>query len=394
MNPLRKLQGFNQSIWYDNLEHSMIVSGELRRMISEDGLTGVTSNPTIFEKAINGTDDYDAILDDILKRHPDFNGRNLFFEMAIQDIRAVADLLEPVYTDTKGVDGYVSLEVSPDLAHDTKGTVTEARQLWRRVARPNLMIKVPATQEGLPAIQALIADGININVTLLFSVERYKQVINAYLLGLESRVKRGQVLNNVASVASFFVSRVDQAVDKSLDHKLTSASPTERKSLEQLKGKIAIANCRVAYDLYREQFASSRFATLRESNAQAQRLLWASTGTKNPALSDILYVSSLIGDGTVNTLPPATYQAFRDHGEPQPSLPGNVQEARDQLASLKTLGIDMDTVTAELLTQGMASFSDSFQSLLSAMESKAIAINQAAYTSAQAKLKTQFGTSS
>ncbi len=394
MNPLRKLQGCNQSIWYDNLEHSMIVSGELRRMISEDGLTGVTSNPTIFEKAINGTHDYDAILDDILKRHPDFNGRNLFFEMAIQDIRAVADLLEPVYIDTGGVDGYVSLEVSPDLAHDTKGTVTEARQLWRRVARPNLMIKVPATQEGLPAIQALIADGININVTLLFSVERYKQVINAYMLGLESRVKRGQVLNNVASVASFFVSRVDQAVDKSLDHKIKSTSPTERQSLEQLKGKIAIANCRVAYDLYREQFASSRFATLRESNAQAQRLLWASTGTKNPALSDILYVSSLIGDGTVNTLPPATYRAFRDHGEPQPSLPGNVQEARDQLASLKTLGIDMDTVTAELLTQGMASFSDSFQSLLSAMESKAIAINQAAYTSAQAKLKTPFGTSS
>lgn len=391
MNSLRKLQGFNQSIWYDNLEHSMIVSGELRRMITEDGLTGVTSNPTIFEKAINATRDYDAILDDILRQHPDFNSRNLFYEMAIQDIRAVADLLEPVYVDTRGVDGYVSLEVSPDLAHDTKGTVTEARQLWRRVGRPNLMIKVPATQEGLPAIQALIADGININVTLLFSVERYNQVINAYMLGLESRLERGQPLQKVASVASFFVSRVDQAVDKLLDHKLGSGAPEARDSLAQLKGKIAIANCRVAYDLYRTQFATDRFATLRESGAQTQRLLWASTGTKNPALSDILYVTSLIGDGTVNTLPPATYQAFRDHGEARPALPGDVQQARDQLASLKALGINMDAVTAELLNQGMASFSDSFDSLLTAIGNKAIAITQAAYASAQAKLKAPFG---
>lgn len=385
MNPLRKLREFGQSVWYDNLERSMIVSGEFQRMITDDGLAGVTSNPTIFDKAINGTRDYDAALNALLEKRPDLSGRELFVEIAIDDIQRVADLLAPVHAAMAGADGFVSLEVSPDLAHDTKRTVAEARELWRRASRPNVMIKVPATDAGLPAIEALIADGINVNVTLLFSVARYRQVMDVYLCGLEKRLERGQTLNHVASVASFFVSRVDQAVDALLDARAGSGVATNQVHSGTLKGRIAIANSRIAYDIYRRTFASSRFARLREAGAQVQRLLWASTGVKNPAYGDTLYVSALIGDGTVNTMPPATYRAFREHGEPQRTLPGDVGEAQAQIAALEAAGIDLDAVTTQLLNQGVKSFADSYRSLLTAMDSKAVAILQAAYAQAQSR---------
>lgn len=362
-NPLRQLADFGQSVWYDNIQRTMITSGQLKRMIEEDGLRGITSNPTIFEKAINGSKDYDDYIVQLLTDHPRINTRDLFFSIAIRDIQEAADLLMPVYQQSNGVDGMISLEVSPDLAYDTEGTIAEARRLAKRVDRRNLMIKVPATKEGLPAIEAIIADGINVNVTLLFSVERYKEVIEAYTLGLESRLRRGQPVSKIASVASFFVSRVDAAVEQQMK---TNTSP----ELSAVAGKIGIANAKIAYSAYKQLFGAPRFAALKEAGAATQRLLWASTGTKNPNISDVIYLDNLIGPDTVNTVPPATYAAFKDHGTPQASLERDVDKARSDLAALAKAGVSLADITKQLEKDGVESFSKSFTTLLSALEGK------------------------
>lgn len=374
MNPLVELQNFGQSPWYDNIQRSMLRSGELERMIREEGLKGVTSNPTIFEKAINGSKDYDDALAHLLEHAPKQNSRDLFFSLAIEDIQQAADLLRPVYDQTDGCDGMISLEVSPDLAHDTPSTVAEARRLAARVNRPNLMIKVPATKEGLPVITALIADGINVNVTLLFSVARYEEVIEAYIAGLELAHKNGKPLHRIASVASFFVSRVDTLIDKLLDEKLKTAPPTEQARIKSAQGKAAIANAKLAYQSYERYFSTPRFGQLRKAGAHTQRLLWASTGVKNPAYSDVLYIESLIGPDTVNTIPPATYKAFKEHGKVRSTLKGGVDEARANLDLIHSLGIDLDAVTLQLENEGVDSFLGSFKTLLTAIDNKVAAL--------------------
>jgi transaldolase/transaldolase/glucose-6-phosphate isomerase len=368
MNPLRQLKQLGQSVWFDNIHRGMITTGELAQMISEDGLSGITSNPTIFEKAVTGSDEYDEAIAGLLNKQPDTDNRNLFFTLAIDDIRAAADLMLPVYRDANGHDGLVSLEVSPDLADDTENTVREARELWEKVNRPNLMIKVPATKAGIPAVEELTADGINVNATLLFAVSRYREVVDAYLSGLESRLRRGQHLDHVASVASFFVSRVDTAIDTLLEEHSDSTAHT-------LRGKVAIANAKKAYQVYLEMFNSERFAELGAAGAKTQRLLWASSGTKNPEYSDTLYIDNLIGPDTVNTIPPATYVAFKDHGRPAATLETGHDEALAQLQSLADLGIDLDQVTTQLEHAGVAAFASSFTNLLDAIGNKASEMN-------------------
>ena len=358
-NPLRRLNAAGQSVWYDNIQRAMLRSGELARLIAEDDLRGVTSNPAIFEKAITGSHDYDAALQQQRRLHPDRSSRELFYTLALEDISATADWLLPVYTVTGGVDGMVSLEVSPDLAYDTAATLREARELHARLARPNVMIKVPATEAGLPAIEQLIADGININVTLLFAISRYEQVVEAYLRGLERRLERGQPIDRIASVASFFVSRLDSL----LDPLLAQQSP-------ELQGAIAIANAKWAYERIQALFGGARFAALAAAGARPQRLLWASTSTKNPAYPDVLYVEALIGPQTVNTIPPATYAAFRDHGKVDLTLARDLDAARAQLARLAALGIDLAQVTARLEAEGVAAFAQAFEQLLGAINAK------------------------
>ncbi len=380
MNPLVDLQNYGQSPWYDNIQRAMLRSGELERMIREDGLKGVTSNPTIFEKAINGSQDYDDALAHLLEQNPAQNSRDLFYSLAIEDIQQAADLLRPVYDQTGGCDGMISLEVSPDLAHDTASSVAEARRLAARVNRPNLMIKVPATPEGLPVVTALIADGINVNVTLLFSVLRYEEVIEAYVSGLEQALQNGKPLNRIASVASFFVSRVDALIDKLLDEKIKTATPEQQALLKEAQGKAAIANAKVAYQSYERLFATPRFAKLREAGAHAQRLLWASTGVKNPNYSDVLYIDTLIGPDTVNTIPPATYKAFKEHGKAASTLQEGITDAHASIALLAKLGIDMDAVTQQLEDEGVESFINSFKTLLGAIEAKAAAMTDHART--------------
>lgn len=367
MNRLRQLQDFGQSIWFDNIHRAMLHNGELAAMIRDDGLRGITSNPTIFEKAITGSTDYDGAIAEILNAQPGITNRELFFNLAIQDIQGAADMLLPVYRETNGQDGYVSLEVGPDLAYDTKGTIEEAQRLWKRVNRPNLMIKVPATKAGLPVIEKLINDGINVNVTLLFSVQRYREVVDAYISGLEARLRRGQALNHVASVASFFVSRVDSAVDKILSGMSSSRSAELARSL---MGKMAIANAKLAYASFNEIFASKRFVALKEHGAQVQRLLWASTGTKSAEYSDVLYLDELIGPHTVNTVPPATYKAFKDHGNAKSTLAGGLDMAQKQFAQVTGLGVDMDKVTDALEKEGVDAFAKSFTNLLAAIDAK------------------------
>ena len=364
MNPLRRLQDFGQSIWYDNIERKMLHSGKLARLIDEDGLRGVTSNPTIFEKAISSSNDYDGSLAKWLHIETHQDSRSLFYNLAIEDIQGAADLLKPVYDETQGRDGYVSLEVSPDIAYDVKATIAEADRLHDRVNRPNLMIKVPATEEGVVAFENLVAKGINVNVTLLFSVARYKEVVDAYLAGLETRLRQGLTINNIASVASFFVSRVDSAVDKLLEQlKPNNAVAT-------LQGRTAIANAKLAYAWYQRVFESPQFETLRQAGANTQRLLWASTGTKNPEYSDVMYIDSLIGPDTVNTVPPTTYVAYKDHGQPRETLTEGLHEAEQQMATLKNIGIDLDAVTNKLEDDGVQSFASSFTNLLNAISAK------------------------
>lgn len=369
MNPLLRLQELGQSVWYDNIQRSMLTNGELARMISEDGLRGMTSNPTIFEKAINGSQEYDSALISLIQGGHGGDAREIFFDLAIDDIQAAADVFRPVHEQTN-VDGMVSLEVSPDLAYDTEATIAEAHRLWARVSRPNCMIKVPATREGLPAIRTLIAEGININVTLLFSLARYREVVEAYLAGLEARLQRGLRVDQVTSVASFFVSRVDTAVDAWLEERAREASPADAETYRSLQGKIAIANAKLAYHWHLEITQSSRFARLREAGAHPQRLLWASTGTKNPHYRDVLYVESLIGPDTVNTMPPATYNAFRDHGIVAPTLMEGLSQARTDMDRLGAAGLDLAAVTDRLEQEGVQSFAASFHTLLTAIEHK------------------------
>lgn len=366
MNNIHRLQTLGQSIWIDNIDRGMLDSGELERMIAEDGIGGITSNPSIFEKAISHGNHYNAAMIGQLARDPSQSGRELFYELAIEDIQAAADLFRPVYESSQGRDGMASLEVSPELAFDSEGTVREARELWRRVNRPNLMIKVPATREGVSAVRTLIADGININATLLFSVSRYVEIAEAFMAGLEARVANGQSIERIESVASFFVSRVDAAVES----RLADASAAQQ---QKFLGKVAIANARLAYRQWQRLFGSERFARLAAQGGRSQRLLWASTGTKNPDFSDVLYVDGLIGPETVNTVPPATLQAFIEHGKVSSSLlvEGGLEQAEALIEALQQAGIDLAAVTEELEKQGVEQFARSFSNLINVVQDKA-----------------------
>ena len=348
MNPVKALESHGQAVWLDFLARGFVAKGDLKKLIDTDGVKGVTSNPSIFEKAIGSSDEYDAPIGQALKRG-DRPVAELFEHLAVEDIQHAADVLRPVYDHLRGHDGFVSLEVSPYLAMDTKATITEAERLWKEVDRKNLMVKVPATAPGLPAIQHLIGEGISINITLLFSQKVYIKVAEAYLAGLEKYVAKGGDPSHIASVASFFVSRIDSATDKQLDEKIAQANdPSEKERLAALKGKIAIANAKLAYQEYKRLFSGARWDKLAAKGAKPQRLLWASTGTKNKDYSDVLYVEELIGPNTVNTVPPATLDAFRDHGKLRDSLEENVEEAKHVLAELEKSGISLDAITAEL----------------------------------------------
>jgi transaldolase/glucose-6-phosphate isomerase len=370
MNPVKELEKHGQAVWLDFLARGFIAKGELKRLIDEDGVKGVTSNPSIFEKAIDSSDEYDGPIGKALGRS-DRPVAELFEELAVEDIQNAADVLRPVYDAMHGKDGYVSLEVSPYLATDTKGTIAEARKLWKHVHRKNLMIKVPATEEGLPAIEQLISEGISVNITLLFSQKVYLQVAEAYITGLEKYVAGGGDPSHVASVASFFVSRIDTVVDKQLDERIAKANdPNEKERLAALKGKIAIANAKLAYQDYKKLITGERWEKLAANGAQPQRLLWASTGTKNKDYSDVLYVEELIGADTVNTVPPATLEAFRDHGKLRDSLEDNIDEARRVLAELEKSGISLDEITADLVKDGVKLFADAADKLYGAVAHK------------------------
>src|SRR5712672_1984232 len=374
MNPVKALEQHGQAVWLDFLARGFVVKGELKRLIDNDGVKGVTSNPSIFEKAIGSSNEYDGAIGKALKSG-DRAVAELFEHLAVEDIQHAADVLRPVYDQLKGADGFVSLEVSPYLAMDTKGTIAEAERLWNDVHRKNLMVKVPATPEGLPAIQHLIGEGISINITLLFSQKVYVQVAQAYLAGLEKYVASGGDPSHIASVASFFVSRIDSAVDKALDEKIAKANdPTEKARLTALKGKVAIANAKLAYQDYKRLFSGPRWDKLAAKGAKPQRLLWASTGTKNKEYSDVLYVEELIGKNTINTVPPATLDAFRDHGRLRDSLEENVDDARRVLDELEKAGVSLDAITAELVKDGVKLFADSADKLYGAVAHKRAAV--------------------
>jgi transaldolase/glucose-6-phosphate isomerase len=376
-NPVAALpQQYGQSVWLDYIRRSLIEKGELKRLVDEDGLGGVTSNPAIFEKAIDGSNDYAGAIETISK-DAGLSAKEVYERLAVEDIQAAADVLRVVYDRTKAKDGYVSLEVSPELAKDTEGTLAEARHLWGAVGRPNVLIKVPATPEGIPAIRTLIAEGINVNVTLLFAREAYEAVAWAYIEGLEARAKKGQPLAQVASVASFFVSRIDSLVDGWIAEKTKTAQGQDRARLESLVGKVAIANAKLAYQSYKKIFAGPRFEALAAKGAMVQRVLWASTGTKNPAYSDVLYVDELIGPDTVNTVPPDTLSAFRDHGRPRPTLETDLEGARAILDDLEKAGISLKKATDELLEDGLKKFVEPFVKLLKAVERRSREANKA-----------------
>jgi len=368
-NNLVEIMKLGQSIWFDNIRRAMLSTGDLRKKIEEDDLRGVTSNPTIFEKAITGSTDYDEQLRRLVEE-----GRGvpeIYEELVVQDIADAADTLRPVYDRTEALDGYISLEVNPKLAYNTAGTIEEADRLFRRLNRPNVMIKIPAAQEGLPAIEESIYHGINVNVTMIFSIENYEQVAEAYIRGLERRAAEGLPVDRIASVASFFVSRVDSAIDSDLEYRARHAgTPEEKRRLESLCGRAAIANAKLAYRKFKEIFHGERFAALRERGAMVQRPLWASTGTKNPNYPDVLYVDNLIGPETVNTVPPATYTAIRDHGRAALTLEEGLEEADALVSELGSLGIDLKAVTEKLQKDGLASFVNSFDTLVESIEAK------------------------
>jgi len=366
-NPLVAANQAGQSLWLDYIQRSMIDSGELAALIANDHVSGLTSNPSIFEQAIAKTDEYDETIKKLVASDPQRSDLEVFNELAIEDIQSAADVFADVYTATDGRDGMVSLEVSPLLAHDTAGTVKSGLDLHQRVNRPNLMIKVPGTKAGIDAFQQLTEAGINVNVTLLFSVPRYREIAQAYIRGLEARAAKGHSVAGIASVASFFVSRVDTEVDKAL-------SANGSNEAMALQGKIAIANAKVAYGYFANVFGSDQFKALEQQGAQAQRLLWASTGTKNKAYSDVMYVEELLGPSTVNTLPPATMDAFRDHGTAELKLTQGLADASGQLSALSALGVALNEITDELEDAGVKSFADAFDRLLQSIAQKRSAL--------------------
>ena len=368
-NPLVELTSFGQSFWYDQIERALFKSGKLAKLIKDDGLRGMTSNPTIFEKAITGSGDYHEQIDRAARDGK--TGNEIYEEVVIDDISHSADLFRPLYDSSQGGDGFVSLEVSPLLAHNTDATIREAKSLASRLNRPNVMIKVPATDEGLPAIEELIASGLNVNVTLIFSVHRYEEVAEAYIRGLERRAQAGQPVDRIGSVASFFVSRIDSAVDKQLDQlEKDTTDPQKKQQIHGLRGKAAIANAKLAYSAFKKIFESPRFEALKRKGARVQRPLWASTSTKDPSYPDILYVTELIGEHTVDTMPPATVDAWRDHGKPAATLDKDMDKAPEVFAQLKALGIDFNKVTDKLTADGVRSFSQSFTDLMRAIEQR------------------------
>ncbi len=367
-NPLLKLRALGQSIWLDYIRRDVIVSGALERMIDEDGVSGVTSNPTIFEGAIASSVDYDPIIRSLALQGLD--ARQIFDMITVEDVRMAADVLRKVYDATRGYDGYVSIEVSPHLARDTDGTIADALRLWKAVGRPNVMVKVPGTLEGLPAIRALTAEGVNVNVTLLFGLERYRQVAEAFIAGLKDRLAKGLPLDGVTSVASFFLSRIDVMVDPMLDDIIRRGGP-EAQIAATLRGEVAIASAKLAYQIYKEIFHSEHFRSL---GARPQRVLWASTSTKNPAYSDVKYVEPLIGPETVNTVPQATLDAYRDHGDPAPRLEEDLERARWVIEKLSELGIDLQRVTQKLEEEGIEKFAQSYEKAVAAIEQKRKAV--------------------
>lgn len=367
-NPLKKIERLGQSIWLDYIRRDIISNGELLKMIEDDGLRGMTSNPAIFEKAIAESNLYDA---EIKKLHQAGNNVNSIYEALSQaDVQRAADVFRPLYELTSGADGYVSLEVNPHLAKNTTGTVDETRRLWQLLNRPNVLIKVPATPEGVDAIRHLIAEGISVNVTLLFSVERYREVALAYIEGLESRVSRGEPVGQVASVASFFISRIDSVVDPHLE-KIAENDPLLKTLAAEALGEVAISSAKVAYQVYKEIFDSERFKSLETKGARAQRLLWASTSSKNPNYSDVKYIEALIGKNTVNTVPPQTLDAYRDHGQPQLTIEKDLDKAQRVLAGLPKLKIDINQVARQLEDDGVKKFNEPFDKLMQALEEKA-----------------------
>ncbi len=383
-NPLFELYEAGTSVWLDYIRRSLMTSGELTRMIEEDAVVGMTSNPTIFEKAIGGSSDYDDALRALVEAGiPD---EEIMLSLIVQDIQMAADVLKPVYDQTKHKDGYVSIEVLPRVADDTRGTIAMAHDLFDRVGRPNIFVKIPATDAGLPAIEQCIADGLNINITLMFSVKVYEDVARAFIRGLQRRLKQGNPID-VASVASFFVSRVDTAVDKLLEQKIAATTdPAERARLQKLMGKAAVANAKMAYQAFQRIFNGPEFADLREAGASVQRCLWASTGTKNPNYSDVMYVEELIGPETVNTMPQQTMMAFKEHGEVRPSLLENVEGARQVLRDLAAIGIDMDKVTDDLRVDGVKLFADSIDKLLDEIANKKQQLRQGSVGAHEAQL--------
>jgi transaldolase/glucose-6-phosphate isomerase len=367
-NPLKELLNFGQSMWLDYIRRDLLTTGKLKAMIADDGLRGMTSNPSIFEKAIGESSLYDDMLKS-LAAQPGLDAKSRYEQIAIRDIQDAADILKPVYESSKFHDGYVSLEVSPLLALETEKTLEEARRLWKTVNRPNVMIKVPGTAEGIPAIRQLIGEGININVTLLFAQDVYEKVAEAYIGGLEDLAKRGGDLKKMASVASFFISRIDTLVDSRIDDKLKNTTDAQQQTLlKSLKGKVAIANGKLTYQRYQTIFSGPRWEALASKGAQTQRVLWASTSTKNPEYRDVMYVEELIGPNTVDTMPPATVDAFRDHGRLRNSLMENVAGSKKVMDDLEKAGISMKEVTTKLTTDGVKLFADAFNKLIAVVE--------------------------
>lgn len=367
MNPLRALRESGQSVWLDYIQRKLLATGELERMVEEDGVTGVTSNPAIFEKAVADSDDYDDVTAR-MAREGSADPKAVYEAIAMRDIREAADVLHSVYRETERRDGYVSLEVSPHLAHDTEGTVAEARRLWNSVSRDNLLIKVPGTPEGVPAIERLIGEGISVNVTLLFAREAYEQVAQAYLRGLAKAAADGLDLGRIASVASFFISRIDTLADHRIEARLEAADEAGKERLRELVGKVAVANAKLTYKRYKEIMQGEGWQALAGRGARPQRLLWASTSTKNPGYRDVLYVEELVGEDTVNTVPPATLDAFRDHGKVRKSLDEDVEGASETMAALERAGVSMQEVTDQLLEEGVRLFSEAFDKLLATIE--------------------------
>ena len=368
-NPLLQLKEYGQSVWYDNIDRAQLVSGQFKKLLDEDGVVGVTANPTIFQKSISHGDAYDEQITQLIKEGKSTN--EIYEALVITDVRTVADILRPIYDRTNRQDGFVSLEVSPDLAHNTEGTISEVRRFWKLVDRPNLLVKIPATPEGLPAIQQALTEGININITLIFAIDFYRKVTDAYLSALEDRNAEGKDISHIASVASFFVSRVDTLVDKLLEDKIKATSDSaEQQKLKSLEGKAAIANARLVYQDFKGIFNTPRFETLKHSGAHVQRPLWASTSTKNPAYRDVLYAEELIGPNTVDTMPLETIENFRDHGRVRLSIEDNIPQAKAELAALEEIGIHYDQVTQQLLDEGVQKFADSFHELFKGIEGK------------------------